>query len=130
MSAKLAERAIENKALLEHLFAQTALGNGQPFLDAIAEDVAWTVTGSTGRSETHQGKESLRRVFIPPLRRALQSIERTHALRLIAARNVVCVVGRGENSYCWIVEFRARRIVALKVFLDRERLCSVPGVLN
>jgi hypothetical protein len=37
-----------NKARLEHVFAETAKGNGQPFLDAFADDADWTIMGTTG----------------------------------------------------------------------------------
>lgn len=34
------------KKRLEFIFAETAKGNGQPFLDALDVDAAWTVIGS------------------------------------------------------------------------------------
>jgi hypothetical protein len=37
----------ENKTLLSMVFAETAKGNGRPFLDALADDVCWTILGST-----------------------------------------------------------------------------------
>jgi ketosteroid isomerase-like protein len=36
------------KKRLEYVFGETAKGNGQPFLDALADDAEWTVIGNTG----------------------------------------------------------------------------------
>ena len=41
-----------NRARLDHVFAQTAKGDGRPFLDALAEDANWTIRGTTGWSKT------------------------------------------------------------------------------
>ena len=38
--------AAENKQLMQRVFAELAEGNGQPFMDALAEDARWTVIGS------------------------------------------------------------------------------------
>jgi ketosteroid isomerase-like protein len=49
------------KKRLEYVFGETAKGNGQPFLDALAEDAEWTVIGSTGWSKTYRGKAAISR---------------------------------------------------------------------
>jgi hypothetical protein len=36
------------KKRLEYIFGETSRGNGQPLLDALADDAEWTVIGSTG----------------------------------------------------------------------------------
>src|ERR1700743_3964847 len=59
------------KKRLEYIFGETARGNGQPFLDALADDAEWTVIGSTGWAKTHRGQEQDLRDLIPPLPRAL-----------------------------------------------------------
>ena len=47
----------ENKALLQNIFAELAKGNPRPFVDAMADDFAWTVTGTTAWSKTYRGKK-------------------------------------------------------------------------
>src|SRR5271168_2570689 len=76
---------------LEFIFGETALGNGQPFLDALAEDAEWTVIGSTGWSRTYRGKPQILSDLIAPLRRVLASPRKSHAFHMIAEGNMVAV---------------------------------------
>jgi len=85
------------KKRLEYVFGETAKGNGQPFLDALAEDAEWTVIGSTGWSKTYRGKAAILSDLIAPLRRVLAPPIKSHALHMIAEGNQVAVQGRGEN---------------------------------
>jgi uncharacterized protein len=111
-----------NRARLEHVFAQTAKGDGRPFLDAFAEDASWTVTGTTGWSP-------LRRILAPPLK--------THARRFIDAGDIVVVEARGENvtrdgkpyenNYCYIFEFCDGQVAALTEYADTELFRSALG---
>jgi uncharacterized protein len=47
------------KEVLEHAFRETAKGNGRPFVDMLADDVEWSIIGSTEWSETFRGKSSV-----------------------------------------------------------------------
>ncbi len=49
----------ENKTTLAAIFSETAKGNGRPFFDALANDVKWTIIGSTAWSRTYVGKVSV-----------------------------------------------------------------------
>jgi hypothetical protein len=126
-----------NKERLEFVFAETAKGNGQPFLDVLAEDARWTITGTTGWSKTYQGKAAILRDLIGPLRRILASPLKSHARRMIAEGDLVSVEGRGENltrdgrpyenTYCWIFEFRDGEVEAITEYADTELFRSVLG---
>jgi ketosteroid isomerase-like protein len=39
--------ASENKQLMQHIFAELSKGNSKPFVDNMADDFRWTVTGTT-----------------------------------------------------------------------------------
>jgi ketosteroid isomerase-like protein len=86
-----------NKAQLEHAFRQTGKGNGQPFLDLLADDATWTIIGSTPWSGAYRGKQAILTSLLGPLRARLESPMRTHAQRMIAEGDLVAVEGRGEN---------------------------------
>jgi uncharacterized protein len=126
-----------NRARLEHVFAETAKGNGRPFLDAFAEDAIWTVTGTTGWSKTYRGKSAILNDLIAPLRRILAPPLRTHARRLIAEGDIVVVEARGqnltrdgkpyENNYCYVFEFRDREVTSLTEYADTELFRSALG---
>jgi ketosteroid isomerase-like protein len=126
-----------NRARLEHVFAETAKGNGRPFLDALAEDARWTIMGTTGWSKTYRGKAAILNELIAPLRRALAPPLKTHARRFVAEGDIVVVEGRGENltrdgrpyenDYCWVFEFRDGEIAALTEYADTELFRSALG---
>jgi hypothetical protein len=125
------------KNRLEHMFGETAKGNGQPFLDALAEDAEWTVIGSTGWSKTYRGKAAILRDLIAPLRRALVAPLKTHAVHMIAEGNMVAVQGHGENitrdgrkyenTYCWVFAFRDGQVRAITEYADTELIRAVLG---
>jgi len=86
------------KDRLEHVFEETAKGNGQPFLDALAEDAEWTVIGSTGWSKT-QGQ----------------------------GENITRDGHKYENTYCWVFAFRDGHVRAITEYADTELIRSVLG---
>jgi hypothetical protein len=48
---------IENKQLMQNIFAGLAEGNSRPLVEAMAEDFSWTVIGRNhGRAHTRAGK--------------------------------------------------------------------------
>jgi hypothetical protein len=126
-----------NKAQLEHAFRQTGKGNGQPFLDLLADDATWTIIGSTPWSGAYRGKQAILTSLLGPLRARLESPMRTHALRMIAEGDLVAVEGRGENrtkeglayqnQYCWIFEFRGGLVANLREYADTELFRHVLG---
>jgi ketosteroid isomerase-like protein len=126
-----------NRARLEHVFAETAKGNGRAFLDAFAEDANWTITGTTGWSKTYRGKPAILNDLIAPLRRVLATPLKTHARRFIAEGDIVVVEARGqnvtrdgklyENDYCYVFEFRDGKVAALTEYADTELFRSALG---
>jgi uncharacterized protein len=125
------------KKRLEYVFAETAKGNGQPFLEALADNAEWMIIGSTGWSKTYRGKPQIMSDLIAPLRRVLAPPRKSHALYMIAEGNVVAVQGQGENvtrdgrrydnTYCWIFAFRDGQIAAVTEYADTELMRSVLG---
>jgi ketosteroid isomerase-like protein len=50
--------AMENKKLMEDIFAAVAAGNRTTLLDSLADDVTMRVTGQNSWSRTFHGKAS------------------------------------------------------------------------
>jgi uncharacterized protein len=48
--------ADDNKQLMQHIFAELSQGSSRPIVDRLADDVRWTVMGTTPWSRTYQGK--------------------------------------------------------------------------
>ena len=63
--------AADNKALLERVYAEISKGNIQPLLDSLADDVRWTIIGSTVLSGTRHGKQEVLDKLLKPLRARL-----------------------------------------------------------
>jgi uncharacterized protein len=122
---------------LEYIFGETASGNWQPFVDALAEDAEWTVIGSTGWSKNYRGKPQIMSDLFAPLRRVLAPPRESHAFHMIAEGNMVAVQGQGQNTtrdgrrydntYCWIFAFRDGRVAAVTEYADTELMRSVLG---
>jgi uncharacterized protein len=129
--------AQSHKKCLEYIFGETAKGNGQPFLDALADDAEWRVIGRTGWSKTYRGKAEILRDLIAPLRRALVHPRKSHAHCMIAEGNLVAVQGQSENmtragrkyenTYCWVFAFRAGQVMSIVEYADTELMREVLG---
>ena len=136
----------ENKSLLQHVFSETAKGNGKPFVDALAEHVSWTIIGSTPWSKTYEGKAAVLRELLGPLNRQLADRNTITAQTFIADGDRVAVEGRGHNTtkdgksynnrYCWVFRFANGRVVELTEYTDTALIESplhgadVPGALR
>jgi ketosteroid isomerase-like protein len=58
---------VENKQLFADIFAGLSVGDGRRFIDSLAEDFCWTITGTTPWSGTYRGKEAVRTKLLQPL---------------------------------------------------------------
>ena len=88
--------AAENKQLTQSVFDQLANGNGQPFMDALAADVRWTVIGSSPWSRTYEGKEA----FLTPVFSSNPP--------MYQKGDAVKVVYRGQGESARILTFASR----------------------
>ena len=120
----------ENKALLQSIFAELAKGNPRPFVDAMADDFAWTVTGTTAWSKTYQGKKVVVEELLGTLRVRLEPPIVTVGQRFIADGEFVAVEARGknrtregvpyENKYCFVFRVADGKLRELTEYLDTE----------
>src|SRR4051794_31937690 len=104
--------AAENKQLMEGVFAELAKGDGKPFVEALAEDVRWTIIGDTAWSGTWEGLASVQIELLAPLFAQFGSTYRAEAIRLIAEGDHVVIESRGDvttatgmpyrNTYCYV----------------------------
>jgi ketosteroid isomerase-like protein len=85
---------VTGREVLEHAFRETAKGNGHPFVDMLADDVEWSIIGSTEWSETFRGKSSVIADLLRPLAEQFDGPNTVEATRFIAEGNLVAVEGR------------------------------------
>lgn len=124
-----------NKQLMQHIFDELATGNSRPFLEAMAADFTWTITGSTPWSRTYKGAQVVRRELLRPLTAHFAETYTNSAQRFIAENDTVVVECRGrvllnsgqryDNTYCWVCTVRDGKLVELVEYLDTALLMRV-----
>ena len=102
----------DNKALVQRIHAELDKGNGQLFLDNLADDARWTLEGSTPWSRTYAGKAAIREELLKPLFAQFAGRYVTKTERIIAEGDRVVVLFSGDvptkagkrynNRYCYI----------------------------
>lgn len=130
----------ENKQLMQHIFAETAKGNGKPFVESLADDVRWTIIGTTPWSKTYRGKEAVLTELLGPLRAQFVHQNRVTAHRFIAEGDLVVVEARGDvttksgtpyrNAYCWVCRVADGKVQELTEYADTaliEAALKPPG---
>jgi ketosteroid isomerase-like protein len=129
--------AQNNKAVLVSVFAETAKGNGRPFVEALADDVRWTIIGSTDWSKTYVGKAAVIDDLLRPLGRQLGGPSIIEAQRFVAEGDYVVVQGTGhnvtasgkkyENSYCWVIRMQDGKMSELTEYADTQLIAAALG---
>ena len=124
--------AAENKAVMEQVFDELAVGNGRPFVDALAEDIHWQIIGSTEWSGTWEGKAAVQAKLLDPLFAQFATRYRNKAARLIAEDDYVVIECRGDvttksgrpyrNTYCYVCRLEGGKVRELTEYCDTELL--------
>jgi ketosteroid isomerase-like protein len=124
--------AARNKALVGGAFAELAEGNGRPFVELLADDIRWTIIGSTEWSGTWEGKPAVQSKLLDPLFAQFETRYRNRATRLIAEDDHVVIECRGDvttragmpyrNTYCYVCRLEAGRVRELTEYCDTELL--------
>ena len=127
--------AAENKQLMASVFADMAAGNGQPFMDLLAEDVCWTVIGTSPWSGTYEGKQVITAELMRPLFRQFADEYRARATRIVAEDDVVVVEARGEvmtkagrpynQTYCYVFRMAGGQVREMTEYLDTDLVNQV-----
>jgi len=118
----------ENKQLMQHIFSELAKGDGKPFVESLADDFCWTVTGTTEWSKTYQGKQAVLPELLQPLFSQFENQYTNTAQRFIAEDDYVVVECRGKvttkaglpynNAYCWVCRIAEGKLQELTEYCD------------
>ncbi|WP_171052632.1 nuclear transport factor 2 family protein [Ruegeria sediminis] len=125
----------ENKRLIREAFRPWESGDSKPFFDLIADDVDWTVIGTTQVSGVYRSKQDLiDRAFgllLDRLDGGLRTrfvdlaMEGDKAFLRFESSGVSKTGVRYEQAYCWAMVMRNRRIVEITAYLDTDLLRRV-----
>lgn len=125
----------ENKQLMQRIFAELAKGNSKPFLDSLADDVRWTIIGTTAWSRTYEGKQAVLNELLRPLFSQFADQYTNTAQRFIAEDDFVVVECRGRvttksgqpynNTYCYVLRLADGKVRELTEYLDTQLVATV-----
>jgi ketosteroid isomerase-like protein len=129
--------AAENKQLMQRIFSELAKGNGKPFVESMADDFRWTVTGTTKWSRTYHGKQAVLDDLMKPLFSQFADQYTNTAHRFIAEDDYVVVECRGRvttktgtpynNAYCFVCRISDGKLQELTEYLDTELVTAALG---
>lgn len=122
--------ATENKQLMRDIFSELAKGNGEPFIESMADDFCWTIIGTTEWSKTYKDKQTVLTELLQPLISQFETQYTNTANRFIAEDDYVVVECRGNvitktgmpynNSYCWVCRIAKGKLQELTEYCDTE----------
>lgn len=131
----------ENKQLMQSVFAAMAEGNSRPWVEAMAEDLSWTVIGHNAWSRTYQGKQAVLTELLAPLSASIEGRVKVSPLRFIAENDFVVVEARGNNNttksgkpynntYCFVIRMVEGKIGEITEYMDTELVTEALGNLS
>jgi ketosteroid isomerase-like protein len=127
----------ENKEFIRGMFAELSKGNGGAFLDALADDVRFTIIGSSKYSGTFNGKKDLVERLLAPLAAQVEGGMTITPLNLIADGDYVAMQAQGkalskngeryDNTYCHVFKIAGGKVTEVTEYLDTELITRAFG---
>ena len=122
--------AAENKKLIQDAFAAWASGNGGAFFALLADDVRWTVIGTSPVSRTYTSKNGFLEGAAKPLNAKLAGPIQPTVRNVIAEGDTVVLQWDGKatskagkpynNSYCWVMKIANDKVIEGTAYIDTE----------
>jgi ketosteroid isomerase-like protein len=127
----------ENKELIRNMFAELSKGNGQAFLDTLADNVRYTIIGTTRFSGTFNGKQEFVNKALMPVVALLEGGITITPDNFIAEGDYVVTQGRGNsrtksgssynNIYCHVFRIASGKVQEVTEYLDSELVTKAFG---
>jgi ketosteroid isomerase-like protein len=118
------------KRRMQEALAGLPDGHFEPFAQAMADDLVWTVTGQTPFSRSYRGKKVVFDELLHRLAGRIDGPYRYVPERFIADGDMCVVEGRGnnllrdgrryDNTYCWVCRIEDGKIRELTEYLDTD----------
>ena len=129
--------AAANKKLVQQVYTDSANWSGTTFVDNLAEDATWIVTGQYSWSHEFKGPDAINNGLIGHFRSFFAARPRTLAFNFIAEDDYVVVEARGDNvtrsgqrydnHYCMVWRIENGRIKVIKEYCDSALVERVLG---
>jgi len=127
----------ENKQLMQHIFAELLKGNTEPYLASLADDIRWTIIGTTKFSGTFHGKQAVFNELLGPVLSQIADPLTLLAHRFIAEGDHVVVEFHGQNTtkagkaynntYCCVYRIAEGKVQEVTEYLDTELVTTAFG---
>jgi uncharacterized protein len=129
--------AAANKRLVQQVYADAANRSGTTFVDNLAEDASWMVTGQYSWSHQFNGRDAILNGLMGHFRSFFAERPRTVAFNFIADGDYVAVEARGDNvtkaglrydnQYCMVYRIENGKIKEIKEYCDSALVERVLG---
>ena len=116
--------------MIRNMFAELSKGNADAFLGAMADNVRFTIIGSTKFSGTFDGKQEFINKVLAPLGAQLEGGLTLTVDNLIAEGDHVAMQARGKsntksggtynNTYCQVFKLANGKVQEVTEYLDTE----------
>jgi uncharacterized protein len=126
--------AAENKKVVADMFAAWSRGQGG-FLDLLADDVHWTVIGSTAVSREYKSKKEFIEGAVKPLGEKIGGAIQPKLRDIIADGDRVVLqwdgTATGKNgtayhqTYCWVMRIENGKVKEGTAYLDTELISKL-----
>ncbi len=122
--------AAENKEVIRNMFAELSKGNADAFIGGLADNLRFTIIGSTKFSGTFNGKQEFINKVLAPLAAQLEGGLTMTIDNLIAEGDYVAMQARGKsntksggtynNTYCQVWRLANGKVQEATEYLDTE----------
>ncbi len=116
--------------LLRYVYEEVSRGNPKPLVAALADDVSWTIIGTTPLSGTYRGKQAVLDGLFGGLRQRLATPVVFSVDRVIEEGEWAVMTARGtatsarggpyNNTYCIVAHVVDGRFVELTDYVDTQ----------
>ena len=120
--------AADNKQTVEKIFAALSRGDGEGYLAGLADDVEFTIEGTTKFSGTFRGKQRVIDGLLQPLMAELEGGLAIAVDRIYADGDTVIVQAHGtsktkrggsyNNRYCQVFRVEGGKVKSMVEYLD------------
>lgn len=135
MSAEQTHTPDQNRQLITEAFGHFMDGDSRPFFSLVADDVRWTVIGSTTISGTFDSKKAfiadatskITGRLATPISGTIRSVlaDGDHVIVQWEGRANMANGGLYDQSYCWVMRLVDGKVVETVAYLDTEMVSAV-----
>jgi uncharacterized protein len=127
--------AAENKKLIQDAFSAWSGGDGGAFFNLLADDVTWTVIGSTAVSRTYKSKKEFLEGAVRPLGQRINGAIQPTLRDILVEGDKVALQWDGHaigtngteynQTYCWIMRIEDGKVREGTAYLDTELIARL-----